>query len=99
VVHSDPLEVGCDAADDQGTVTLTFQVPAGFDLGDHTVTLTGQSSKLSASTSFTVVNTPEVRTGGASQLNSDALIWAVTMVMICGTAVSAMGIRRSKMTK
>ena len=99
VVHSDPVNVGCEAADDTGTVTFTFPVPTTMDYGDHTATLTGQSSQLSASTSFAVVNTPEIRTAGTSQPNSDAMMWAVMIAMITGSTVAAMGIRRLKVTK
>ena len=94
VVYSNPYEVGCDAADEHGTVTFTFNVPELLDLGDHTATLTGQSSKLSASTAFTVVNTPEVRTGGTTQDTSDGLLYGVLTAMIAGSAIPAVAIRR-----
>ena len=99
VVYSEPLEVGCDAADQSGDVTFTFPVPDTLDYGDHTATLTGQSSQLSASISFAVVQNPEIRTAGTSQPNSEALLWSVMLTMIAGSAVAAMGIRRLKVTK
>ena len=80
VVHSDPLDLGCQAADDEGGVTFTFQVPEVFDLGVHTVTLSGQGSKLSASTSFTVVETVSVATGGTAR-HADTVPGGVPIVL------------------
>ena len=67
VVNSDPWAVGCEKADGEGTVTFTFAVPADFDLGVHTVTVTGRASGLAASTSFAVVDTISIATGGSVQ--------------------------------
>ena len=98
VVHSEPYEVGCDTADEAGSVTFAFQVPSGFDLGDHTATLMGQSSQLSASTSFTVLDTPSIRTSGTSQSDTDSLLYGVLALMMLGSTGVALAIRRLKVT-
>ncbi|MGW9021846.1 Ig-like domain-containing protein [Leucobacter chromiiresistens] len=53
-VHSQPVSLGSAAADAEGTVVFTFDVPADFALGAHTALLNGaQSGQVSAE--FTVV--------------------------------------------
>lgn len=53
VMTSDPLALGTQVVNDQGTVTFTWAIPAVTDLGTHTVTLTGALSGSVAGT-FTV---------------------------------------------
>jgi hypothetical protein len=53
-LHSEPLSLGSYLADPFGTVTVTFTVPAGFDLGAHEVVLVGETSGHSAIAGFTV---------------------------------------------
>ena len=91
VVHSDPVDLGCQAADDEGEVTFIFDVPEDFDLGVHTVTLSGRGSALSASTSFTVVETVSVKTGGTVRHPGTALDRILSMVVTGGAVV--LGIR------
>lgn len=40
-MHSDPLEIGVQTADEQGTISFTWTIPPGTDVGEHTVALTG----------------------------------------------------------
>ena len=44
VVHSQDLDLGVATADDNGKVVFGFKIPAGFDVGDHAATLTGEKS-------------------------------------------------------
>lgn len=44
VVHSDPVTVGTVPADGSGRAVISWAVPAGFELGDHTVIATGGKS-------------------------------------------------------
>ncbi|MCL2804130.1 MAG: Ig-like domain-containing protein, partial [Micrococcales bacterium] len=60
VMHSDPLELGTKVADPNGTVTWTFTVPQGTDLGTHSIVLTGPDSG-TVSAQFQVIE----RTGPA----------------------------------
>ena len=66
VMTSDPIALGTQVADEQGTVTFTWTVPADNDLGTHTVTLTGASSG-SVSATFQVVASGLATTGGEIQ--------------------------------
>ncbi|GAA1536047.1 choice-of-anchor G family protein [Microbacterium ginsengiterrae] len=54
VMNSDPIALGTQVANTDGTVTFTWTIPAGTDLGAHTVTLTGEDSG-SVSIGFQVV--------------------------------------------
>ena len=95
VVDSEPLQVGCETADDQGNVTFTFTVPENFDLGAHTATLTGGTSKLSASASFSVIASPVVNTGGTSLPQGDnGLLYGVLASLVAASAGIFLGIRR-----
>ncbi|WP_243229169.1 choice-of-anchor G family protein [Microbacterium sp. CIAB417] len=53
-MNSDPLALGTQVADSNGTVTFTWKIPAGTDLGTHSVTLSGAESG-SDSDTFRVV--------------------------------------------
>lgn len=52
VVNSDPVGLGARTANADGVVAFTWTVPADFELGEHSVTLTGASG--AATDSFTV---------------------------------------------
>jgi hypothetical protein len=54
-VHSTPVRVGVAKASAAGTTSLTFTVPATLAAGTHSVVLTGATSGLSSSATFTVV--------------------------------------------
>ncbi|MGZ4698696.1 MAG: hypothetical protein ACXVGT_14195 [Oryzihumus sp.] len=56
VVRSTPQVVGSWRSSAGGVVSGSFRVPANLDPGTHTFTLTGSTSGVSKSTSFTVVS-------------------------------------------
>ncbi|MDR1806849.1 MAG: hypothetical protein LBR33_02875, partial [Propionibacteriaceae bacterium] len=43
-MHSDPLDLGVQVADDNGEVTFIWTIPAGTAAGTHTVELTGDET-------------------------------------------------------
>ena len=98
-VHSDPWTVGCENADGQGTVTFTFSVPRDFEFGVHTVTVTGMGSGLAASTSFAVVDTIAIATGGTSRANNSTVLHGVLAVLIASSVSAVLGARRLKCSK
>ncbi|MDR0285886.1 MAG: Ig-like domain-containing protein, partial [Propionibacteriaceae bacterium] len=62
-IAPDRLEVGCAAADSEGTVTYTFTVPGHWSVGPRTAALQGDmSGRVEAP--FAVIVTIEVKTGG-----------------------------------
>ncbi len=68
-MHSDdPVTLGTVTADSNGKVTFTFTIPASASLGEHTITLTGETSG-SVEGEFRVLadpvnpNTPTTPTG------------------------------------
>ncbi|MFC4224363.1 beta strand repeat-containing protein [Lysinibacter cavernae] len=67
LLQSDPIDLGTQVADANGDVTFEVRIPAGFDLGRHTITLTGDFSG-SVSESFTVIGAPEVAVTGADDV-------------------------------
>ena len=87
------LDAGCGIADGTGKVSITFQVPKGFGSGAHTVTMTGQKSG-SVSTSFTVVGTVTIETGG--KVSGDARgPYGVLAVLLAGAAGVGLGLTRA----
>ena len=56
VVRSTPQVVGSWRSSASGVVSGSFRVPTNLDPGTHTFTLTGSTSGVSKSTSFTVVS-------------------------------------------
>jgi hypothetical protein len=85
VVTSDPLNVGTQTADADGSVTFTFDVPANFAAGDHTATLTGEDSG-SIAGPF-VVEIPVVPTGGSTQ-STPGLVLLMLLAGACFGIVS-----------
>jgi hypothetical protein len=82
-LHSTPVSIGSGTASSSGTVTLTFTVPAALSAGTHTIVLTGATSGLSSSATFTVTaspgqpaSTPSVNQEGTSGSNPSAPIAA-----------------------
>jgi hypothetical protein len=53
-LHSKATVVGAPTASKNGTVSLSFTVPAGLAAGEHQVVLVGATSGLQSSSSFTV---------------------------------------------
>src|SRR5690606_39092339 len=87
VMNSDPLALGTQVANEAGTVTFTWTIPAGTDLGTHTVTLTGAESGAVAGT-FEVVATGLATTGGDSTVGWIGL-GALLIMLGLGTALVA----------
>lgn len=57
LLQSTPVDLGVQTADASGAVTFAFKIPADFELGEHTITLTGaQSGPVAAQ--FTVIAQP-----------------------------------------
>jgi sialidase-1 len=56
ILHSTTIVLGVYTATDSGSVPVTFDVPAGFELGGHTVEFVGVESG-SVQVPFTVVDT------------------------------------------
>ncbi|QXG74701.1 prealbumin-like fold domain-containing protein [Modestobacter sp. L9-4] len=54
VLHSTPVDLGTVTADADGVATFVFTVPAGFETGEHTVSMTGATGTVKEAT-FTVV--------------------------------------------
>lgn len=92
VMASDPVALGSQVANAQGTVTFTWTVPTATDLGPHTVTLTGATSG-SVSASFQVVASGLATTGGQVQGGWIALA-ALLLVLGLGTMRLATSRRR-----
>ncbi|MGO2683488.1 MAG: hypothetical protein ACTIAA_04635, partial [Microbacterium sp.] len=88
VMNSDPVELGTQTANADGTVTFTWTIPAGTDLGDHTVTLTGADSG-SVSIDFKVVAKGLAVTGS----ESGPAIPLALMLIAAGT-LAVVGSRR-----
>ncbi|POH61071.1 hypothetical protein CVS28_00760 [Arthrobacter glacialis] len=67
-VHSDPVDLGVSVADASGNVSFTWNVPANFTVGEHTVTLSGETSKRVVEAVFTVLASAAATTatGGAT---------------------------------
>ncbi|HZU93702.1 MAG TPA: hypothetical protein VFF85_08770, partial [Microbacterium sp.] len=87
VMNSDPLALGTQVANAQGTVTFTWAIPAGTDLGTHTVTLTGAESGSVAGT-FKVVATGLAATGGTAP-NGWIVLGALLLMFGLGSALVA----------
>ncbi|PQZ71467.1 MULTISPECIES: choice-of-anchor G family protein [unclassified Microbacterium] len=97
VMASDPIALGSQVANAQGTVTFTWTVPSATDLGTHAVTLTGASSG-SVSASFQVVASGLATTGGQVQSGWIALA-ALLLVLGLGTMRLARSRRRLVQTE
>ncbi|WP_053098651.1 choice-of-anchor G family protein [Microbacterium sp. CGR1] len=87
VMTSEPIALGTQVADAQGTVTFTWTIPSGTDLGTHAVTLTGATSG-SVSASFQVVATGLATTGGEIQGGWIALAALLLMLGLGMTRVA-----------
>jgi hypothetical protein len=97
VMASDPIALGGQVANAQGTVTFTWTIPSATDLGTHAVTLTGASSG-SVSASFQVVASGLATTGGQVQSGWIALA-ALLLVLGLGTMRLARSRRRLVQTE
>ncbi|WP_417540873.1 choice-of-anchor G family protein [Microbacterium maritypicum] len=90
VMTSDPLALGSQIANAQGTVTFTWTVPTAIDLGTHTVTLTGATSG-SVSATFQLVASGLATTGG--QLQSG---WIALAALLLTLGLGTMRLARSR---
>jgi hypothetical protein len=77
-------------ANAQGTVTFTWTIPADYDLGTHTVTLTGPTSG-SIATTFTVVGAGLATTGGEVQGG-----WIALAALLLMFGLGAMRVARTR---
>ncbi len=58
VLHSAPIALSTVSANTSGTAVVTFTVPATLAVGPHSVVLTGATSGLTSTASFTVTAAP-----------------------------------------
>ncbi|WP_217178590.1 choice-of-anchor G family protein [Streptomyces sp. AC495_CC817] len=86
VMSSPALALGTQVANQQGTVTFTWAIPAGTDLGAHTVTLSGDSGTVAGT--FQVVAQGLAATGG-SLPNGWVILGALLVMLGLGTALVA----------
>ncbi|MBO9625537.1 MAG: choice-of-anchor G family protein [Microbacterium sp.] len=86
VMSSTPLALGTQVANQQGTVTFTWAIPSGTDLGTHTVTLSGQSGTVAGT--FQVVAQGLAATGG-SLPNGWIILGALLVMFGLGSALLA----------
>ncbi|OFP68865.1 phosphodiester glycosidase family protein [Actinomyces sp. HMSC065F12] len=56
IVHSEPIEVATVTSDAEGNAAVQWRVPADFQVGPHTVEVTGVASESTASSQFEVVS-------------------------------------------
>lgn len=90
VMSSEPIALGTQIADEDGTVTFTWTIPAGTDLGTHTVTLTGVTSGSVAAT-FQVVAAGLATTGGDVQTG-----WLALAALLLTLGLGVTRIARSR---
>ena len=90
VMSSEPIALGTQIADEDGTVTFTWTIPADTDLGTHTVTLTGVTSGSVAAT-FQVVATGLATTGGDVQTG-----WLALAALLLTLGLGVTRIARSR---
>ncbi|POH72131.1 hypothetical protein CVS27_17570 [Arthrobacter glacialis] len=105
VIRSTPVEMGTFTADAKGNVKVSWRVPVGFALGEHTVTLTGQSSShavvvpvliTAMETAVTVPGHDELSNTGASGL---ALVMAFGLLIVAAGVALVVRSRRKHMPK
>ncbi|MGI9824631.1 hypothetical protein [Agromyces sp. Marseille-Q5079] len=88
VLHSDPITVGTLAADEDGAIAGTLEVPATAPSGAHTIVVTGVDSGLSAEVEVTVAATPAAAPAAASGDDGGMLAFTGTALPI-GAASAA----------
>lgn len=55
IVNSDPVDLGTAVANAQGIASVSWDVPADFELGEHTATFTSTSTDATVAGTFSVV--------------------------------------------
>ncbi|MGF6824138.1 hypothetical protein M2317_003067 [Microbacterium sp. ZKA21] len=90
VMSSSTVALGTQVANAEGTVTFTWTIPAGTDLGTHTVTLTGAESG-------SVAGTFEVVADGLATTGSDVPSgWIALGVLLLMLGLGAALVARSR---
>ncbi|HET7660302.1 MAG TPA: hypothetical protein VFK66_07920 [Oryzihumus sp.] len=85
VVRSTPQVVGSWRSSGGGVVSGSFRVPTNLEPGTHTFTLTGSTSGVSKSTSFTVVSSAGAGTTSGTSATSGTGSLAFTGADVAGT--------------
>ncbi|TFV63432.1 UNVERIFIED_ORG: hypothetical protein E4P37_14725 [Bacillus sp. AZ43] len=98
VMHSTPVQLGAFTADDDGVVTAPVTIPASAAGGEHTLTLTGETSGEQA-LPFTVAEPPPSRAvdreAGAGGVVLPATLLGAALVL---GAAGALVVRRRRST-
>jgi hypothetical protein len=97
VLHSTPVDLGTVRADANGVATFTFTIPAGLEVGTHSVTMTGLTSGITAEATFTVTAAAE-GVGGLAYTGAEVvpLLAVGGGLLVAGAAaVTVAGRRRS----
>lgn len=102
-VNSDPVDLGVVVADANGNVAFTWVVPADFALGEHTVTLAGETSLRTVQATFTVFaaaavvgnNTNSNGNGLANTGSATTALWGGALLMALFGAGMVMANRRN----
>lgn len=101
-INSDPVDLGVAVADASGNVSFTWVVPGNFTLGEHTVTLAGETSLRTVQATFTVFAAAAVVGNNAN--NGDGLantgsattaLWGGALLMALFGAGMVMANRRN----
>ena len=80
-VHSQPVSLGSVVADAQGRVSIGWIVPANFEIGEHTIVLTGESSKRSLVGQFTVLKAGETTQDLAQTGATTSALWSAALIV------------------
>ena len=91
-VHSDPIDLGVIKADSQGTVPVSFTVPADFAIGRHTVEFAGAISG-TYSVGFDVVAPITADTGGTTVPASNGHMVLVLALNLAAAAAFSLAMR------
>lgn len=88
-----PVGVGTFIADAEGDVIAQFIVPADTEPGEHTLTLTGQTSSVKAEGTFTVASaSPAAVLGALATTGSDANKLALSGIALLGLGAALGGL-------
>ncbi len=103
VMSSEPVDVGTYVADEEGNVDFQFVVPTDTAVGEHTLTLTGQTSGTVVSGTFTVAAATAGSIFGAlAQTGTGANVLASTgtaLLLLCaGLGLAGWYRRRGEQT-
>jgi hypothetical protein len=101
-VQSSTLNVGCQIADQEGRVYFEFIVPADFEVGTHTGTLTGEKSgSVSGTFEVTAANKgggPVIKTGGSATTQEIKLHGLLAGLMVASAGVWV-GLKRRRVSQ